>query len=461
MTSLRNPKSDSFQQAIHSHNPLSGPLIGVNICVIGGGFVGLVTAAGFAQFGHNVVCVENDPVKLAELQGGRLPFFERDLEELIRNNVQCNRLSFAGDIEEAVDGQQAIFVTVGTPPSASGRADLGALHKVIETLSHSLQNGQVIVLKSTVPIGTAERVREILAQNGYRDRLVAVINNPEFLREGTAVYDFFHPQRIVIGGESSDAIEFVKHIYRLGMTHPVPIVVTNNATAEMIKYASNVYLATKIGYMNELAGLCDLFGVNALEVAHAMGLDPRIGPDFLNPGPGWGGSCLPKDIKEFMGLAESRGMQLLIAKAVEDANNRQFESVVNRVKKLVGDIKGKHIGVLGLSFKAGTSDMRGAPAIPIIEMLIAEGAVVKAFDPAAAKDAKEALPQIEIVPQASDVARNADCILILTEWPEFQLLDWQGIGEQMRHKNLVDGRNLLSPEVAHQYGFKYLSMGQV
>lgn len=461
MTTSKGSPSDPFQQVAHGLNPVSGPLVGVNICVVGGGFVGLVTAAGFAQFGHNVVCVEKDPGKLAELRAGRVPFFERDLEDLIRTNVQCNRLSFAGDLEEAVEGQQAIFVTVGTPPGAGGRADLGALHGVIDTLSHSLQNGQVIVLKSTVPIGTAENVRGILMRNGYRDRSVAVINNPEFLREGTAVFDFFHPQRIVIGGESAEAIEYVKHIYRLGMTHPVPIVVTNNATAEMIKYASNVYLATKIGYINELAGLCDLFGVNVLEVAQAMGLDPRIGPDFLNPGPGWGGSCLPKDIKEFMGLAEARGMKLLIAGAVEAANWRQFEAVVGKVRKLTGELKGKQIGVLGLSFKAGTSDMRGAPSVPIIEMLLAEGAAVKAFDPVAAKEAGEALPRIEIVPQASDVAINSDCLLILTEWPEFQLLDWKGIGGQMRHRNLVDSRNLLSPEVAYQYGFKYLSMGQV
>jgi UDPglucose 6-dehydrogenase len=461
MTSIKNHLPDALQQSIHSHSPISGPLVGVNICVVGGGFVGLVAAAGFAQFGHKVVCVEKDSDKLAELQAGKVPFFERDLEELIKNNMQCNRLSFSNDLEEAVDGQQAIFVTVGTPPGSSGRADMGALQGVVETLSHSVQNGQVIVLKSTVPIGTANRVRGILAGNGYGERSVAVINNPEFLREGTAVFDFFHPQRIVIGGGSPDAIEFVKHIYRLGMTRPVPIVITNNATAEMIKYASNVFLATKIGFANELAGLCDTVGVNVLEVAHAMGLDPRIGPDFLNPGPGWGGSCLPKDLSEFVGLSESQGTPLLIGKAVLEANQKQFESVVGKVRKLVGELKGKQIGVLGLSFKAGTSDMRGSPTIPIIQMLIAEGAHVIAFDPAAARESAAILPEIDIVTQGFTVASNSDCLLILTEWPEFQLLDWRGMAEQMRNKNLVDSRNLLSPEMAHQYGYKYLSMGQV
>lgn len=455
------PLPDPIQHPIHGINPIAGPLIGVNICVVGGGFVGLVTAAGFAQFGHKVVCVENDSARLAELQRGQAPFFERDLEELIKNNVQCNRLSFSGDLAPSVGGQQAIFVTVGTPPLSSGRADLGALHRVMETLSHSVETGQIIILKSTVPIGTAERVRDILSHNGCGDRSVAVINNPEFLREGTAVYDFFHPQRIVIGGESAEAIEFVKHIYRLGMTHPVPIVVTNNATAEMIKYASNIYLATKIGYINELAIVCDNFGVNVLEVAHAMGLDPRIGPEFLSPGPGWGGSCLPKDLSEFLGLAETRGINLMIARAVQDANHRQFEYAVERVRMLVGDIKGKRIGVLGLAFKAGTSDMRGSPAIPIIEKLLAEGATVRAFDPAATTEAALVLPQIEIADRASDIAFDADCIIILTEWPEFQLLDWRSIAEQMRQRNLLDTRNLLSPEVAFQHGFKYLSMGQI
>jgi UDPglucose 6-dehydrogenase len=436
-------------------------MVGVNICVVGGGFVGLVAAAGFAQFGHRVVCVEKDPERLAELVAGRVPFFERDLEELIRNNVQCNRLSFAGEIEEAVEGQQAIFVTVGTPPGAGGRADLGALQEVVDILSHSVQNGQVIILKSTVPIGTAARVKGILAGNGYGDRSVAVINNPEFLREGTAVYDFFHPQRIVIGGESPEAIEFVRHIYRLGMTHPVPIVVTNNATAEMIKYASNVFLATKIGFINEMAGLCDVVGVNILEVAHAMGLDPRIGPEFLNPGPGWGGSCLPKDVAEFTGLAEVEGMPLLIATAVGKANLRQFQLVIEKIARLTGDLRGKRIGVLGLSFKAGTSDMRGSPSVPIIRGLLERGATVRAFDPAAARDARPVFPEIEIVSQAFDVGHDADCVVILTEWPEFQLLDWRGMGEQMRHRNIVDSRNLLTPEVAHQHGFRYLSMGQV
>jgi UDPglucose 6-dehydrogenase len=460
MTSSQSSPLDRIEQSIQYNDPIAGQKVGTTICVVGGGFVGLVTAAGFAQFGHQVVCVENNPVRLAEFREGRLPFFERDLEDLIRSNLQCGRLSFSMDMEAAIDGRRAIFITVGTPPLADGRADMGALHDVIESISRSHQSGQIVVLKSTVAIGTAERVRAIMATNGKGDRPARVISNPEFLREGSAVFDFFHPQRIIIGGDSEEAVEFVKQIYKLGLTHPASIVLTNNATAEMIKYASNVFIATKIGFVNELACLCDSLGIDVLQVAHAMGLDQRIGPDFLSPGPGWGGSCLPKDISEFIGMAEAGGIQLLIAKAVRDANQRQHEFVVSLIKKLTGDLRNKQIGVLGLTFKAGTSDMRGSPAVPIIERISAEGALVRAFDPAVSLEAKTILPGIEIVPQAFDVAVDADCLVILTEWPEFQLLDWQAMAERMRCRNLVDSRNLLNPEAACHYGFKYLSMGQ-
>jgi len=451
----------AFEKKSYSQSPLAGPLVGVNVCVIGGGFVGLVSAAGFAQFGHKVICVEKENRRLEMLRDGQIPFYERDLEELVRNNMQCGRLSFSNDLHESVNGQQAIFVTVGTPQTSTGRADLGSLYDVATALSDSLNDGQVVVLKSTVPVGTARTVKSLLEQNGRRSRPIAVINNPEFLREGTSVFDFFHPQRIVIGGDDADAIELVKHIYRLGMTRPVPIVVTNNETAEIIKYASNAFLATKVGFINELAGLCDQVGVNVLEVAHAMGLDPRIGSDFLSPGPGWGGSCFPKDISEFVGLAESKGLPLLITKAVQDANLRQFELVVGKVRKLVGNLAGSQIGILGLSFKAGTSDMRSSPSIPIIQKLLDGGARLRAYDPAANSEAASIFPQIEFAENAQGVARGADCVLVLTEWPEFQLLDWQKMAESMENRNLVDARNLLSPEVAERFGFKYSGMGQV
>jgi len=457
-------KSDSIyarsRELADDAAPLSGPLSGVKICVIGAGFVGCVTAAGFAKFGHEVVCVEKDPEKLAMLRKGRLPFFERDLEELIRSNVKSERLTFASDLDQSLEGQKAVFIAVGTPPDKSGRADLGAINEIVTRLARELEPGQVIVIRSTVPIGTARKLKDILKQNGRENGEIAVISNPEFLREGTAVYDFFHPHRVVIGGDSAEAIETVRHIYRMGAVTPAPTIVTTNETAEMIKYASNAFLATKIGFINEVAMLCDSVGIDVLEVARAMGLDTRIGPEFLNPGPGWGGSCLPKDLQEFLGLGQSRSIPLVILNAVRQANENQHEFVVSKVKSLTENIDEKRIGILGLSFKAETSDLRDSPAVAIARILVNEGFVVKAFDPAAAEDAKRILKDVDIVNSSYDALGNTDCALILTEWSEFQLLDWKKAGEIMRHKNIVDARNLLTPEQMRRYGFNYQSIGQ-
>lgn len=457
----RNSTNGSDRQSPDPSIPASGPLDGEKICVIGGGFVGTVTAAGFASFGHTVTCVEKDPDKIARLQAGQLPFYEGDLENLIRAGLESNRLFFVSDLEKAIAGQKAIFVTVGTPSTGSGRADLTALEEILSTISKRLKPGQILVLKSTVPVGTAQKMRELMVQNGCKGKDIHLVNNPEFLREGSAVFDFFNPHRIVIGGDSPEAIEVIAHIYRMGMTRKVPIVRTNNETAEMIKYASNAFLATKIGFANELAKLCDSVGVNVMEVARVMGMDTRIGQEFLNPGPGWGGSCLPKDLMEFMGLADSRGVSLLIARAVQESNQLQYDHVISKARKLVGKLEKKRIAALGLAFKADTSDMRESPTIPILKKLVEEGAIVRAFDPAAKEEAARLLPEIELADSPQDAARDADCILILTEWPDFQLLDWGEIGRLMRQKNIVDTRNILAPELLRRYDFNYLSMGQV
>ena len=438
----------------------NGPLKGVNICVIGGGFVGLASAAGFAQFGHSVVCVEKDSQRLEQLQKGRLPFFEPELEELLVRSINSQRLSFTGDLAQAVKGQRAIFITVGTPTGISGRSDLGALEEVALILSETIEAGQVIVLKSTVPVGTGKQVESIISANGRRNAPFAVVNNPEFLREGNAVNDFFKPQRIVVGGKNQEAVELVVNIYKLGMSQPVPFVITNNETAEMIKYASNAFLAAKVGYVNELAGLCDLLGVNVLEVARAIGLDPRIGTEFLEPGPGWGGSCFHKDLKEFSGLAESKGFSLLITEAVLASNRRQHNLVVEKIKKLVGTLKGSKIGVLGLAFKANTSDVRESPAIAVVKRLLEQGAKVTGYDPKANGAAKEYLPDIVIASSPYETIRDSDCLVILTEWREFQLLDFKLVYETMRRPNIVDARNLLTPELLSRYGFNYVGMGQ-
>jgi UDPglucose 6-dehydrogenase len=429
----------------------------VNICVIGGGFVGLVAAAGFAEFGHSVVCVEKNPEYLKSLQSGRVPFFERDLGELIAKHLESERLSFSGDLDSAIEGQQAIFITVGTPSSSTGRAELNAIDDVVTFLSRRLKPEQVVVLKSTVPVGTGMRIRELLKSGNTP---ASVVNNPEFLREGSAVYDFFHPQRIVLGGDNPAAVQLVSDIYRLGMINPVPILTTNNETAEMIKYASNAFLATKVGFINELAGLCDTTGVNVLEVARGMGLDPRIGPEFLEPGPGWGGSCFGKDMREFTGLALAKNFQLLIGEAVLASNKRQFSLVVDKVRSLVGSLAGKRIGVLGLSFKANTSDMRDSASIPIIQELVKAGADVLAYDPQAHIDAPNYLPELKLAANAYEVAADADCLLILTEWQEFQLLDFKKLAGTMKSRNIVDVRNLLVPELLQRFGFSYAGMGQ-
>jgi UDPglucose 6-dehydrogenase len=439
--------------------PLSGPLRGVELCVIGAGFVGTVAAAGFAKFGHRVVCVEKDPERLSVLGSGRLPFYERDLEELVKSGLESGRLAFDSDLEKSVEGKKAVFMTVGTPSSNGGRADISALKDIISVLSGKMKSGQILVIKSTVPVGTADSIKQYLSLNGG-DPGVAVVNNPEFLREGSAVYDFFNPHRIVIGGDSDEAIETVAYIYKMGMTRPVPIFTTNNETAEMIKYASNVFLATKVGFVNELARLCDRVGVNALEVARVIGADPRIGQEFLNPGPGWGGSCLPKDLKEFLGLADSLGVSMFIPRAVDQANLHQFDHVVSIIENLLGDPAGRNIAALGLTFKANTSDLRDSPAIPILSRLMELGAHIKAYDPAAEDRAADLLPGLQRVGDPYEAAMDADCVIILTEWSEFQLLDWNRMGEIVKFKNIVDTRNILAPELLKRHGFNYISLGQ-
>jgi UDPglucose 6-dehydrogenase len=455
-----SPRLGAGQKPADRYRLAQGILTGVNVCVVGGGFVGVVSAAGFAEFGHSVVCVEKDPDRLAMLQAGKIPFYERDLEELVQRGLESGRLSFTGDLAQAIKGQRAVFVTVGTPALTSGRTNLGPLEEVVRVLAAETEAGQVVVLKSTVPLGTGRWVQDRLAEGGNGRAPVAVVNNPEFLREGSAVHDFFHPQRIVIGGRDAEKVEAVAHIYRLGMTQPVPIVQTNNETAEMIKYASNAFIALKVGFVNELAGLCDQVDTNVLEVAHAMGMDPRIGTEYLVPGPGWGGSCLGKDLRELEGLAESKDYTPLIIRAIQHANVRHQERIVARVRGLIGTLHRARVAVLGLAFKAGTSDMRDSPAIPIIEGLLSEGASVVAFDPQAHAEARRYLPSVELADAAERVADGADCLLILTEWEEFQSLDFKSMAGRMRRPVLLDARNLLVPESMQRYGFTYAGMGQ-
>ncbi len=445
-----------------SQSATDGQLIpGVNIAVIGAGFVGLVSAAGFSEFGHSVVCIEKDQERLKLLRSGKIPFYEPELAELIERNVKNKRLSFSDNLTEAIVGQKAIFVAVGTPSLESGRTDLGALDEVAQSLSQTLTSEQILILKSTVPLGSAQRIREIIKTHCNGNRPPAVISNPEFLREGSAVFDFFNPERVVIGGDDTDAIDEVIHVHKLGMLKPAPFVVTTNETAEMIKYASNAYLATKIGFANELAGLCDSVEVNVMEVVRGMGMDSRIGSEFLNPGPGWGGSCLPKDIKEYIGMAKASQQQMLIADAVLQANVRHHQMIVEKTDTLLGGLKGKVVGVLGLAFKAGTSDMRNSPTIPIINGLVQAGAIVRAFDPIV-KERGDFLPtELELLEHSNEVVAGADGLLLLTEWQDFQLLDWGELASTMKTRRIFDARNLLPPELLRRHGYEYVGMGQI
>lgn len=446
-----------------SAKSLGGPIPGVRVCVIGGGYVGLVTAAGLAEFGHNVVCVEKDEQKLRTLVKGKVPFYEPELERLLKENIANKRLSFSPDLSESAEKRQAVFIAVGTPQSLTGRTDMGALELVADQLSVALEPEQVVVIKSTAPVGTAAWLRNRLQESFAKrngSKAPSVISNPEFLREGSAVYDFFNPQRIVIGGDNSAAIELISHIHRLGMKKQAPIVTTNNETAEMIKYASNVFLATKIGFINELSGLCDHLSVNVMEVARAMGMDTRIGGEFLQPGPGWGGSCLPKDISEYAGLAQEHGLTMHIAQAVQDANRAHIAWVANKTLALVEGANKPIIGALGLAFKAGTNDTRHSPAAEVIRRLRAADVTVRVYDPQASDPVLQQQLGYEVCESIDELTEQADCLIVLTEWSEFQFIDWERVGQAMRSRNLVDARNLFPPEALKRHGFTYEGVGQ-
>ncbi len=430
------------------------------ICVVGAGFVGLVTASGLAKIGHSVICVDTDQDKISVLLEGKIPFFEPDLSDLVKDNLASGSLKFSTNLKDSIAGTTAIFIAVGTPSDDQGRADTKDIDAVIKELADTITSEQIIVLKSTVPIGTSLKVNDILRNKFDESQLPPVVNCPEFLREASAVKDFFYPSRIVIGGDNQEANQIIANIFRAGVNKSVPIAITNNETAEIIKYAANAFLATKIGFVNELAGLCDLLNINILDVTKYIGMDPRIGKDFLEPGPGWGGSCFKKDLSEFEGLAESMGYSLLITKSTLEANEKQFEIVFNKVKKLVGDLNGAQIAVLGLAFKANTSDIRYSPAIPIINKLLNAGAKVKGYDPQASENAKLEIPLMDISLSPDEATKDADCILILTEWEEFVELNYDALGKAMKKKNIVDARNLLDPNLIKSFGFEYLSMGR-
>ncbi len=432
----------------------------MHIGVIGTGYVGLVTGACFAEFGVFVTCMDRDPEKIALLKQGKVPFYEPGLEELVQRNLKEGRLKFTTELREAVEPSLVIFIAVGTPPRGDGSADLSYVKEVAEGIARYMNEYKVIVTKSTVPVGTGKKIKEWVRAALKKDVNFDIASNPEFLREGSAVEDFMRPDRVVIGAESEQAKAILKDLYRPLYLIETPFVITNIETAELIKYASNSFLATKISFINEMALLCDRVGADVHVVAKAMGLDKRIGPKFLHPGPGYGGSCFPKDTKALLSIAKDRGVELKIVQATVEVNERQKALMVERIKKVMGPINGRTIGILGLSFKPNTNDIREAPALYIIAELLKEGASVRAYDPVAVEEVRKLFPEIYYGKDAYDVAEGSEAIVLVTEWNQFRNLDLPRLRDLMKGPYFFDLRNVYEPQRMASQGFEYYAVGR-
>lgn len=433
----------------------------MNISVIGAGYVGLVTGACFAEFGINVKCVDMDRDKIELLTKGIAPFYEPGLEEILRKNMNEGRISFSADTAESVRDSEVIFIAVGTPSLGDGSADLSYVDGVAKTIGENLNGYKVIVTKSTVPIGTGERIRKIISDTGNGNDRFDIVSNPEFLREGSAVEDFMRPNRVVIGANSERAISVMKELYRPLYLIETPFIITDIETSEMIKYASNVFLATKVSFINEIANLCEKVGANVQVVAKAMGLDGRIGSKFLHPGPGFGGACFPKDTRALLQIAESYGYDLKIVRGVIEANTAQRERMIVKIEHALRGVGGKTLGILGLSFKPNTNDVRESPALYIIQGLIDRGGNIRVFDPAAMQDARRVLGQsVTYCNDAYEVANGADAVVLITEWNQFRNLDLGRVKGLLKHPVFVDLRNVYETERMRKNGFDYYSVGR-
>ncbi|MEO7635834.1 MAG: UDP-glucose/GDP-mannose dehydrogenase family protein [Sphingomicrobium sp.] len=432
----------------------------MRIAMIGTGYVGLVSGACFADFGHQVVCVDKNEAKIEGLKNGQMPIWEPGLEALVNANATRGRLSFTTSLAEGVEGAEAVFIAVGTPARrGDGHADLSFVFGAVRELAKVMPRGTVVVTKSTVPVGTGDRIEEILAEEGVVGAVVA--SNPEFLREGAAIADFKHPDRIVVGAEDERAREIMKEIYRPLFLNRAPILFTGRRTAELTKYAANAFLAVKISFINEIANLCEAVDADVQDVARGIGLDNRIGPKFLHAGPGYGGSCFPKDTLALLRTAEEAGVEQQIVATTVAVNDARKAGMVERVERqLGGDIAGKRVAVLGLAFKPNTDDMRDAPSLPLIEGLIARGATVAAYDPVARDQAAEMLKDIEFAADAYAAASGADAVVIVTEWDEFRALDLAKLAATMRGTALIDLRNVYDRADAERAGLSYHGVGR-
>lgn len=432
----------------------------LKIATIGAGYVGLVTGVCFSDFGYDVTCVDKDAGKINQLKSGQMPIFEHGLEALVKRNVNANRLHFTTDLSSTAPKADVVFIGVGTPPAEDGSADLQYVMAAAEELASLLDGFTVIAIKSTVPVGTGDKV-EALMRKTAPDADFAVVSNPEFLREGAAIADFTDPDRVIIGTIDERARDVMARLYRPFSTLGPPTVFTDRRTSELLKYAANAYLATKISFINEIADLCEAVGANVTDVAFGMGLDKRIGSKYLAPGPGYGGSCFPKDTKALLDIAKKAGVPARIVEQVINVNNTRKQSMADKVIALCGgSVKGLTVGILGLAFKADTDDVRETPAFPIIEALQKAGANIRAFDPEAMDESKAHLSEVTYCTDAYDCARGADVIVLATEWKQFRNLDFNHLGEIMSGRKFADLRNVYRPEDVRRHDFDYVSIGR-
>ena len=432
----------------------------MRIAMIGTGYVGLVSGACFAAFGHRVCCVDKDASKIDGLNAGVMPIWEPGLEAIVKANAERGRLTFTTDLASAVEGAEAVFIAVGTPARrGDGHADLTFVFEAVRELAKFIGPGTAVVTKSTVPVGTGDRIEQILKEEGVTE--VSVASNPEFLREGAAIADFKHPDRIVVGAEDDRAQEVLREIYRPLFLNRAPILITGRRTAELTKYAANAFLAVKISFINEIADLCEAVDADVQDVARGIGLDNRIGPKFLHAGPGYGGSCFPKDTLALLQTADAAGVDQRIVRTTVQVNDDRKAQMVERVSQaLGGSVSGKRVGVLGLAFKPNTDDMREAPSIPLVNALVERGAAVTAFDPVAREQAEKTFSGIEFADDAYAAAAGADALVIVTEWDEFRALDLERIAGSLRGKVLVDLRNVYDRSEAEEAGLTYYGVGR-
>ena len=434
----------------------------MHICVVGTGYVGLVTGACLADFGMNVTCVDKDETKINRLLNGEIPIYEPGLDTLVEKNTRANRLHFTTDLPSSIRNALAVFIAVGTPPKEDGSADLSYVMQVAESIAENLNGYKVVVTKSTVPIGTGQLIERIISERTNGSHPFSVVSNPEFLREGSAIGDFMRPDRVVIGARDPQAVAIMKDIYSPLYLIETPFVITNVESSELIKYASNAFLATKITFINEVAALCERLGADVHHVAKGMGLDKRIGPKFLHPGPGYGGSCFPKDTQALTEIARDAGRPFEIVETVVAVNERIKQRGLEKVLEALGDDPASRtVAVLGLSFKPETDDMRESPSIPLVEGLIAAGTTVRAFDPVATDNAREVLPAaVQYCEDAYDAASGADALVIVTEWNQFRSLDLDRIQQAMQGRIVIDLRNVYDPQRMRERGFEYDSVGR-